>query len=78
MMRNMSYIVAGLSDADMIWLLSMGKLRKLKPGERLVAAGRPVKELFFILGGSLEVRLANGTRVAAGERFRGLVKMLKS
>lgn len=63
-MRNMPYLVAGLSDADMIWLLSRGRLRKLKPGQPLVTAGRPVDDLFFVIGGRLEVRLANGLAVA--------------
>ncbi len=63
-MRNRHYIVAGLSDADMLWLLSMGKLRKLKAGEALVSAGRAVQDLFFVTHGSLAVMLADGGRVA--------------
>ena len=31
-MGKTHYIVAGLGDADMVWLLSMGKLRTFKPG----------------------------------------------
>lgn len=62
-MRNTHYIVAGLSDADMIWLLSMGKLRKLKAGEALVTAGRTIQELFFITGGTFDV-LVDSAHVA--------------
>jgi len=63
-MQNARYIAAGLSDADMLWLLSMGKLRTLKPGERLLAVGKPVVDLYFVISGVLDVRLADGTRVA--------------
>ncbi|KQX22731.1 MULTISPECIES: Crp/Fnr family transcriptional regulator [unclassified Sphingomonas] len=63
-MQNARYIAAGLSDADMLWLLSVGKLRGLRPGDRLVAPGKPVNDLFFVIGGLLEVRLDDGTRVA--------------
>lgn len=57
-------IVAGLSDADMIWLLSVGKLRGMRAGERLVEAGRTPDALFFVTSGALEVLLPDGTRIA--------------
>lgn len=63
-MRNARYIAAGLSDADMLWLLSVGKLRRLAPGERLVAAGKTVNDLFFVIAGELAVKLDDGTVVA--------------
>jgi CRP-like cAMP-binding protein len=63
-MQNARYIAAGLSDADMLWLLSMGKLRVLGPGDRLVTAGKPVNDLFFVISGSVAVMLDDGTRVA--------------
>ena len=63
-MRNTHYIVAGLSDADMIWLLSMGKLRSLKPGDALVTAGRAVQDLFFVTRGSFAVTLKDGAHIA--------------
>jgi len=56
-MQNARYIAAGLSDADMLWLLSMGKLRVLKPGDRLVVAGRRISDLFFVVSGVLNVVL---------------------
>jgi CRP/FNR family cyclic AMP-dependent transcriptional regulator len=64
MMQNARYIAAGLSDGDMLWLLSVGKLRALRQGDTLVASGKPVSDLFFVIGGLLEVRLDDGTRVA--------------
>lgn len=63
-MREAPYIVAGFSDADMIWLLSMGSLRTLKPAEMLVERGRAVTDLFFVMRGALAVQLADGRIVA--------------
>lgn len=63
-MQNARYIAAGLSDSDMLWLLSVGKLRRLATGERLVAAGKPVDDLFFVTSGLLGVVLEDGKRVA--------------
>lgn len=63
-MKNARYIAAGLSDADMLWLLSVGTLRSLKTGDVLVNAGKPVNEIFFVLAGSVAVRLRDGTQVA--------------
>ncbi|RYE51552.1 MAG: cyclic nucleotide-binding domain-containing protein, partial [Rhizobiaceae bacterium] len=63
-MQNARYIAAGLSDADMLWLLSVGKLRSLKPGEKLVNSGKALTELYFITGGKLGVVLDDGNRVA--------------
>ena len=63
-MQNVRYIAAGLSDADMLWLLSVGKLKKLAVGERLVTAGKLPAELFFITDGKLDVLLEDGRLVA--------------
>jgi len=68
MMQNARYIAAGLSDADMIWLLSMGKLRTLVAGDRLVTAGKPVQDLFFVISGEVSVVLESGRRVATLHR----------
>ncbi len=54
-MRETPSIVAGLSDADMVWLLSIGKLRTIRAGERLVEIGRPVDDLYFVIRGRLAV-----------------------
>ncbi len=63
-MRNMPYIAAGLGDTEMVWLLSMGKLRTLRPRERLVEAGRAIDDLFFVTRGSFAVLLADGNQIA--------------
>lgn len=63
-MQNARYIAAGLSDADMLWLLSVGKLRLLRQGEKLVTAGKALTDLFFVTSGRLGVVLDDDTRVA--------------
>lgn len=63
-MRSRQFLVAGLSDDDMIWLLSQGQLRKLRSDERLVEAGRALTHLFFVIGGTLAVRRGDGHQVA--------------
>jgi CRP/FNR family cyclic AMP-dependent transcriptional regulator len=63
MAGNMPSIVAGLDEADMLWLLSVGKLRGLKAGERLVEAGRPIADLFFVLHGKLAIIRPDGVRI---------------
>lgn len=63
-MQNARYIAAGLSDADMLWLLSVGKLRQLREAEILVASGKVVSDLFFVISGKLAVRLPDGTNIA--------------
>lgn len=62
-MRNAQYIVAGLSDADMIWLLSQGHLRSVRPREKLVEAGKPVAHLYFVVRGKLPVTAADGRTI---------------
>lgn len=59
-----AYLPAGLSDLDMVWLLSLGRLRKLGVGQRLIAAGRPIDDLYFVVRGTLEVVRDDGARVA--------------
>ena len=59
------YLAAGLSDADMIWLLSLGQLRRLNKGQRLIVAGRPITDLFFVLSGTFDVVREDGKQVAS-------------
>lgn len=71
-MANRLYLVAGLSDADMIWLLSMGSLRRLRDGDRPIEAGKAVGDLFVVMQGTLAVTLPDGSQIATlgeGEVF---------
>lgn len=63
-MRNTLYILADLTDRDLIWLHSAGTLHTLAPGERLIEADREVNDLFFVLDGHLAVSARDGRRVA--------------
>lgn len=63
-MRNIPYLVAGLDDADMIWLLSAGRLRMAFPGQKLIEAGKPVEQIYFLIEGELAVVGPDGGVVA--------------
>jgi CRP-like cAMP-binding protein len=63
-MRNTLYILGDLDDRDLIWLSGAGTLRNLAEGERLIEAGHELRELFFLLDGSLAVLLPDGRQVA--------------
>jgi len=58
------HLAAGLNDADMVWLMSLGRFQRLSAGQRLITAGRPINDLFFVLSGGLDVVREDGTRVA--------------
>ena len=64
-MRNSLFILADLSDRDLIWLREAGEVRELGPGEWLIEAGRDVRHLFFVIDGGLAVLLPDGRRVAS-------------
>ncbi len=63
-MRKALYILADLEDRDLIWLRQSGELRTIPSGEALIAAGREVHHLFFVIEGNLSVRAHNGKRVS--------------
>ena len=66
-MAKIPHLVAGLSDADMIWLLSVGRLRMAFPGQTLIEAGREIEQIFFVIDGALAVVGADGATVATLE-----------
>ena len=74
-MRGMHSMVAGLDDGDMVWLLSVGKLRTLQPGERLVAISRPLDDLYFIVRGRLTVQTPDDVRVATLDEGEAIGEM---
>ncbi len=63
-MANALYVLAGLLDADIDWMAGVGTLRRLDAGTRLIEAGFRPAELYFVLGGTLDVRLGDGKSVA--------------
>ena len=79
-MATSLHLVAGLSDADMIWMLSEGSYRRLRGGERPIEAGKAVADLFFVMHGQLAVTLPDGSQIATlgeGEVF-GEMSFLES
>ncbi len=63
-MRKALYILGDLHDRDIAWLAQAGSVRKLVDGETLIAAGRPVDNLFFVTDGRLQVTSPSGNRLA--------------
>jgi CRP-like cAMP-binding protein len=63
-LRKALYILGELDDADIGWLARNGRTRTLAAGEQLIAAGREVRELFFVTGGELAVETAGGIRLS--------------
>lgn len=51
--KEVLMVLGELRDSDIDWLISVGKLRKLEPGEILIAANKPVDGLYIILDGNL-------------------------
>jgi len=49
------FLLGGLSDDDLRWIINKAKIEKLPPGERLIYEGRPINALYFVLSGSLKV-----------------------
>lgn len=54
-MRKVLYILGLLEDADINWLIGVGKRRKVPPGEKLVEEGNPITHLYIIVEGTVDV-----------------------
>ena len=63
-MRKALYILGELDDADIGWLARHGRTRNLAKGEQLIAAGREVRELYFVTEGQLAVATPGGLRLS--------------
>jgi CRP/FNR family transcriptional regulator, cyclic AMP receptor protein len=63
-MRKALYILADLEDRDLLWLSGAGQVRTLGAGERLIEAGREVRELYFVTDGRLAVTTPTGEEIA--------------
>lgn len=49
------FLIGGLSDDDLHWVVHKAKLETIPPGERLIYEGRPINALYFVLSGLLSV-----------------------
>ncbi len=67
-MRKVLFLLGSLSDRDVDWLASVGRVRLFHQGEVLIRQGQPIEDMFLLLDGTLSVRLG----AAAG---RELAKM---
>lgn len=63
-MKRALYILADLGDRDLLWLNQAGRVVGLDDGETLIAAGRPVADLYFIVDGAFAVLLPDGRQVS--------------
>lgn len=51
------YLIGGLGDDDLRWIIYKGKVEKIPPGETLIYEGRTINALYFILSGLLTVTI---------------------
>ena len=63
-MRKALYILGELDDADIGWLAGNGRTLSLGASEQLIAAGREVRDLYFVTDGELAVATPGGTRLS--------------
>ncbi len=71
-MKNTLLLLKELNNEDLDWLAKRGQLRQLKNGDTLIYEGEQIGALYFILSGTLSVRLASIdnrelARVSSGE-----------
>jgi CRP-like cAMP-binding protein len=71
-MRKALYILGGMKDDDIEWMLRVASRRTLRAGEMLIHEGESIDALYIVMDGSFDVFLAgaNGRHIAklgAGE-----------
>lgn len=68
-MRKGLIILGDLLDQDLIWLSKNGTIRTLPAGDRLIAQGEHVQDLFVITDGWFDVTVQNApvARVSVGD-----------
>lgn len=54
-MKKVLYILGLLEDADINWLIGVGRRRRVPAGERLVEEGKTISHLYIIVEGAVEV-----------------------
>ncbi|MGE3803929.1 MAG: cyclic nucleotide-binding domain-containing protein [Gemmataceae bacterium] len=57
-MKKILFLLGQLDDPDVDWLVSKGSRRRLDKGAVLIAEGGPISDLFIVLDGALEVKIA--------------------
>lgn len=69
-MKKALYILAGLSDRDFSWLLSVGKKQTIRAGTVLIRQNEPINTLYLLLEGALSV----STDLSAGGEIARLTR----
>jgi CRP/FNR family cyclic AMP-dependent transcriptional regulator len=60
------FILGGLDDQDLSWIINRGKTQVIPPGETLIYEGRTIGALYIVLKGVLSVSISpNGERELA-------------
>ncbi|ERT07857.1 cyclic nucleotide-binding domain protein [Lyngbya aestuarii BL J] len=60
------FILGGLDDQDLCWIINRGKTQVIPPGETLIYEGRTISALYIVLKGALSVSISpNGERELA-------------
>ncbi|MGL5082260.1 MAG: cyclic nucleotide-binding domain-containing protein [Microcoleaceae cyanobacterium] len=64
--KNALFILGGLDDSDLQWIINRGKVKTIPPGETLIYEGRPINALYMVLSGLLRVSIfPNGEKELA-------------
>ena len=45
------FLIGGLSNDDLHWVVHKAKVETIPPGERLIYESRPINALYFVLSG---------------------------
>ncbi|MEB3278529.1 MAG: cyclic nucleotide-binding domain-containing protein [Lyngbya sp.] len=56
--KKVLFILGGLDDKDLSWIISRGKTQVLPPGETLIYEGRTISALYIVLKGLLSVSIS--------------------
>ena len=54
-MRKILFILGELDDADVDWLMRVGRKEKIETGSRLIQEGHPVDALYVVVSGEFQV-----------------------
>ncbi|MDY7024389.1 MAG: cyclic nucleotide-binding domain-containing protein, partial [Cyanobacteriota bacterium] len=64
--KKVLFILGGLDDKDLSWIISRGKKQVIPPGDTLIYEGRTISALYIILKGLLSVSITpNGEQELA-------------
>lgn len=71
--KNALFILGGLDDKDLQWIISRGKTQILPPGETLIYEGRTISALYIIISGLLTVSISPSGERELAQLSRGEV-----